>query len=137
MQENDLRNIAIQKYSHGLFAEGAYPQQGMSIFYRQIPSLSTNDKHEEEIGELYKGIQKLQPESDLPDLVVTNMDNQKVSLKEISRNKKTVFYFWSASQKGHFRNVHKRISKLQKKYPDHNFVGINVKTGYPQWQEHD
>ncbi|WP_190808957.1 redoxin domain-containing protein [Flagellimonas sp. S3867] len=134
VQQDDLRNILFRNVAMAYLLREHSPSEECQSFIDKFSSLSTSDKHEKEIAELYEGIQRLQPENDLPNLFVTDTDNQKVSLKDISREKKTVFYFWSASQKGHFRNVHKRISKLQQKYPDYNFVGINVKTGYPQWR---
>lgn len=45
-----------------------------------------------------------------------------------------MIYFWTASQKRHFRNISQHINTLQKKYPDYRFVGINLKTSYPQWK---
>ena len=140
VQQDELRNILFRNVAMAYLLKEHSPSDDCESFIDKYRSLSTNDKHEEEIDKLYRGIQRLQPNSTLPDLLVTDMDNNKISLKEISSNKKTVFYFWSASQKGHFKNVHKRIAKLKEKYPDHNFVGINLKTGYNQWhgmvQEH-
>ena len=66
---------------------------------------------------------------------VKDADNNEISLKELANSKKnTVFYFWTASQKKHFRNVNQHITELEKKYPRYNFVGINLRTSYPQWK---
>lgn len=133
VQHDELRNILFRNIAMAYLLKEHSPSEDCQSFIDKFTTLSTNDKHEKEIEELYVGIHELQPNSDLPDLFVTNTDNEKVSLKEISSNKNTVFYFWSASQKSHFKNVHKRIAKLKEKYPDHNFVGINLKTGFKQW----
>src|SRR5690606_36579816 len=45
----------------------------------------------------------------------------------------TVLYFWTSSQKGHFLNVRQQVKDLQEKYPDYRFVGINLRTSFPQW----
>ncbi|MGX1929081.1 TlpA family protein disulfide reductase [Flagellimonas sp. 2504JD4-2] len=133
VQHDDLRNVLFRNIAMAYLLNEHSPSKECQSFIDKYKSLSTNEKHQEEIEELYVGIQRLQPNSNLPDLSVTDMDNNQVSLKEISKEKNTVFYFWSASQKGHFKNVHKRVAKLKKKHPDYNFVGINLKTGYAQW----
>ncbi|WP_420602005.1 TlpA family protein disulfide reductase [Flagellimonas sp.] len=134
VQETELRDILFRNIAMDyLLKERGATNMECQIFIDKFRSLSSNETHKEEITRLYRGIQNLQPKNDLPDLLVTDMDNNKVSLKALGKQKKTVFYFWSASQKRHFKNIIGHIAKLQKKYPDHNFVGINVRTGFEQW----
>ncbi len=134
VHENELRDILFRNIAMEYLLKEHTPSKQCESFIEKFQSLSTNDKHEKEILQLYGNIQKLQAESNLPEVSVTNFEDQKVSLKDISRKKKTVFYFWSASQKGHFKNVLRRIAKLRKKYPDYNFVGISLKTSHTQWK---
>jgi hypothetical protein len=56
-----------------------------------------------------------------------------VSLREIAKDRKVVFYFWSATQIGHFDNVVNRINDLANKYGEYTFVGINFNTDENRW----
>ncbi|MEM9649339.1 MAG: transaldolase [Bacteroidota bacterium] len=133
VQEQELRDILFRNIAMDYLLKEHNASQECQIFIDKFRKLSSNEDHKAEINHLYEGIQNLQPQKELPNLQIVNTDNQRVSLKDISKNKKTVFYFWTASQKGHFKNITKRIAKLQEKYPNHHFVGINVKTSYTQW----
>lgn len=132
--ETELRDILFRNIAMDYLLKEHDSNKECEIFINKFRALSTNDEHKEEIDHLYHGIQSLQPNGSLPDITVTNIDNREISLKEIvSKKKKTVFYFWTSVQKKHFKNVTKRVSKLQKKYPDYNFVGINLRTNHLQW----
>ncbi len=141
VNEDELRNILFRNIAMDYLLTEHEASKECQIFIDKFGSLSTNEEHKEEIAHLYEGIQSLQPNSNLPELTVTTVDNRKVSIRDISKKKNTVFYFWTASQKGHFRNVLKHVSKLRKKHPEYKFVGISLKTSFPQWQamlsEHD
>ena len=133
--EEDLRNLLFRNIAMDYLLKEHKANEECQIFINKFQNLSTNAEQKEEIAHLYEGIQNLQPNDDLPDLVVKDIDNNEHSLKEISSKKNTVFYFWSGVQKGHFRNINAHIEELKKKYPDHNFVGISLRTSHSQWLE--
>ena len=133
VQDEDLRNLLFRNIAMDYLLKEHNPNKECQIFIDKFRTLSTNSAHKEEITHLYKGIQSLQPNRTLPDLWVKDINNESRSLKELSKNGKTVFYFWAGSQERHFKNVTKHIHKIKKKYPDLNFVGINVRTSHPQW----
>lgn len=133
VEETGLRDILFRNIAMDYLLKEHNASKECDDFIDKFRSLSSNEEHKKEITHLYEGIQSLQPHNELPDLVITDVNNQQVSLKEISKQKKTVFYFWTASQMRHFKNVSGHVAKLKEKYPDHHFVGINLKTGYAQW----
>ncbi|SNZ00708.1 TlpA family protein disulfide reductase [Flagellimonas pacifica] len=134
VKETELRDILFRNIAMDyLLKERGATNMECQIFIDKFRSLSSNEKHKDEITHLYRGIQNLQPKNDVPDLFVTDVSNSKVSLKELSNQKKAVFYFWSASQKRHFKNITRHIATLQEKYPEYTFVGINVRTGFERW----
>ena len=131
LRNNLFRNIAVDylKWEHN-------PDTESVAFIDKFKTLSTNEEHEQEIELLYKGIQNLQPNNTIPDIAVLNFNDEKVSLKDLAGKKEnTVFYFWTAGQKGHFRNISKHIAELEGKYPNHNFLGINLRTSHSQWKQ--
>lgn len=133
VQETELRDILFRNIAMDyLLTEHKY-NEDCQIFIEKFESLSSNEDHKEEITMLYTGIKKLQPNETLPDLTLRDTNNNEVSLREISRKRNTVFYFWTPTQKRHLRNVIQHITKLEKKYPKHSFVGISLKSTHPQW----
>ncbi|MGB7395459.1 MAG: transaldolase, partial [Pricia sp.] len=105
-------------------------------FIESFHKLSNNNRHMEEINKLYKGILNLQPNRKIPDIKVSGMQGKVVSLQDIAKEKdhKTVFYFWSGSDRRHFENMNKRVSLLASERPEYSFVGINVKTDENNWK---
>lgn len=134
VQDDQLRNLLFRNIAMDYLLKEHSASEECQIFLKKFQKLSSDDDHKEEIADLYEGIQNLQPNSTLPDLVVTNVNNESVNLKDISKEKQTVFYFWTGSQRRHLKNVAKHVAKLQEKHPEYRFVGINVKTSYAQWQ---
>nr|WP_298999051.1 transaldolase [uncultured Allomuricauda sp.] len=129
----EIRNNLFRNVAMDYLLKEHNTNEESRIFIDKFKKLSTNDEHKKEIAYLYKGIKNLQPNESLPDLEVWNTDNQKVHLKEISKQKKTVFYFWTSTQKKHLKNILRHVAHLEKKHPDHSFVGISIRTSQPQW----
>ncbi|UII75631.1 transaldolase [Flagellimonas sp. HMM57] len=133
VKETDLRDILLRNIAMDYLLKEHSSSKESKIFLDKFQSLSSNHMHKEEIADLYDGIQNLQPNSILPNLDITDIDSNSVYLKDVSKKKKTVFYFWTASQKRHFRNVTRHVSRLKKKHPEYNFVGINLRTNHSLW----
>lgn len=136
VQQTQLRDILFRNIAMDYLLREHNPSKEATVFIDKFKSLSTNKEHQEEIDLLYRGIKNLQPNTTLPNIAVKNINNKEVSLKDLANNKKnTVFYFWTADQKKHFRNVNRHITSLEKKYPHYNFVGINLRTSFGQWKQ--
>ncbi len=135
MAEKEIRDILFRNIAVDYLLKEHNPSQECQVFIDKFHTLSSNEEHKEEIDQLYKGIKHLQPNNVLPDFNLKDADNQNISLKEIvGRKKNTVIYFWTATQKKHFRDVTLHVAELKKKHPHYNFVGISLKTSYPQWK---
>ncbi|RIV49338.1 transaldolase [Flagellimonas taeanensis] len=135
VKEVGLRDILFRNIAIDYLLKERNTNEECQVFIDKFRSLSSNEAHKEEITHLFNAIRNLQPNSRIPDLTLRDVDNNVVHLKDVvDKKKNTVIYFWTASQKRHFRNISQHINTLQKKYPDHNFVGINLKTSYPQWK---
>ncbi len=109
-------------------------EENNRIFINEFHQLSKNNKHLEEIDNLYKSIENIQPNKMVPDLYVSDINGDTVSLREIAKDGKTVFYFWSNAEKRHFENVKRRIAKLSKEKPSYRYVGINMRTSEAAWK---
>lgn len=128
LRDNLFRNVAVD------YLLKHDSEENMSRFIDDFHKLSANNRHMEEINALYEGIMRMQPERALPDLVLYSAEEQPVTIADITRGKKTIFYFWSGSEMGHFRNISRRVEKLKRKHPQYSFVGINLRTDMSRWQ---
>ncbi|WP_350285596.1 transaldolase [uncultured Croceitalea sp.] len=132
--EKDLKDNLFRNVAMDYLLKKHEANADCDAFIKKFESFSTNDLHKEEITRLYHGIKNLQANKELPDVFVEDYMGNEVSLKDIADNSKTVFYFWTASQKRHFRNVSKHVQKLQMSHPEYTFIGVNLRTGKNQWQ---
>ena len=86
---------------------------------------STNPKDKEYIKGLSSAIKKLKPGHIIPDVELVNYNNETSNLSDLI-TKSTVIYFWSSSLKIHYKNSHFKTRDLKKKYPNIDFIAINI-----------
>lgn len=129
LKDNLLRNVA---FSYLLWAKDK--EENNRLFIDEFHRFSKNNRHLQEIDELYEGISNIQPNKSIPDLYVSNTHGENISLQQIASEGKTVFYFWSATEKKHFNAIAQRVLKLSKEKPEYNFVGINFMTDDANWK---
>jgi peroxiredoxin len=68
----------------------------------------------------------------LPEIELVDSDNQKVTLSS-KINKPTVLYFWTTHAESHLAVAHQKINDLKVKYPNYNFIAINIDDTQPNW----
>ena len=129
LKDNLFRNVALD-----YFLKVRDTEANNKIFFEVFHALSGNNKHINEIDDLYEGIRNIQPNKRIPDVELTNFNGGKISLQDIAKNKKTVFYFWSGAYKKHFENIAKRVQVLSQQKSEYTFVGINIQTGQDEWK---
>ncbi len=129
LKDNLYRNVVM----HYLLKVRDTPENTLS-FMETFKAYSPVNTHMDEINQLYKDINNLQPNNTIPNLMVQNSDGRSVGLNDISKDKKVIIYFWSAKHENHFKNVQARLNSIASQYPEHTFIGINRGTDYNQWQ---
>ncbi len=95
--------------------------------------LSTDMEKQKEIKKIQESIQYLLPNKLLPTINLVDKNEKPVTIKNLFP-KKTVLFFWSSEAKSHLELVHLRITELKIKYPNWNFVAINIDTSDKQWR---
>lgn len=129
LKDNLFRNVAVD-----YLLKVHDSEENNKIFIEVFHALSGNNRHIDEINDLYEGIKKIQPQKRIPDIEVTNINGEKVSLPSIAKEKKTVFYFWSGTNKKHLNDISKRIKFLTKEEPNYDYIGINLQTNPEEWK---
>jgi len=89
LKDNLYRNVVM----HYLLKVRDTPENTLS-FMETFKAYSPVNTHMDEIDQLYKDINNLQPNNTIPNLMVQNSDGRSVGLNDISKDKKVIIYFW-------------------------------------------
>ena len=134
VQQETLKNNLIRNVVLDYLIKVHRTDELTDAFLDQYNAMTTHDGHRHEIQAKYQGIKDLQFGATLPAVGVYGMNEKLTTFQEIAKGKHTLFYFWSAHQLGHYKNVSRRVEQLQKERPDWVFVGINLETENTTWK---
>lgn len=134
VKEKDLRDNLFRYVAFNYLLNVNDPEENTEKFIESFHKFSDNNRHMQEIDALYEGIKNIQPHEEIPDVAVYDLDGNTISLQDIAGNKKTVFYFWSGSNRNHFEHIKRRVVKLTAEKPEYRFVGINIRTPETVWK---
>lgn len=96
--------------------------------------LSTDKSKTNEITTICNAIQMLKVDSALPEVGLIDSNGKKVSSANFTKPN-TIFFFWTVNAKSHFEAVHKKVMALKSKYPEYNFVGVNINDRTEDWKK--
>jgi len=91
-------------------------------FYYEKCSDNADKNH---IKKLVNSLQHLKPGNKIPNVTLLNYKNEELDLNALI-NKPTVIHFWSREYKSHFKESHNKVKELKNKYPEVNFISINI-----------
>tara|TARA_R110002049_G_scaffold309289_2_gene520253 strand:+ start:35611 stop:37029 length:1419 start_codon:yes stop_codon:yes gene_type:complete len=86
---------------------------------------STDVKGKTMVSDYAKSLTKLKPGENFPNIEVLNYKNSAFNSNDLI-NAPTAICFWSHSFYDHFKNSHNKIKELKAKYPEVNFIIINI-----------
>lgn len=96
-----------------------------NIFIDTYYKYSTDKSYENEILKIGNAIQLLKPNFELP--IVKLIDKNRIEItSDKVITKKSVIFFWTNSAKSHLEAAHKKIFTLKTKYPNYDFIAINI-----------
>ncbi len=135
VMEKDLKDNLFRNVAMDYLLKAKDNEENHKIFIDEFLELSGNNKHINEIKDLYQGIKNVQPNQKVPKVEVYGLNETLTDLQTIStENKNVVFYFWSGTQKRHFEDTIRRVETLSAKHPEYTFVGINYSTEALRWR---
>ncbi len=102
----------------------------LDLYYK----LSSDKKNKEKIKKIATSIQALAKSRFLPPIELLQTDGKKTNTVK-TNGKRTIVFFWSSKAKSHLELSHKRVDELQKKYPNLNFVGVNIHDTPEDWKK--
>lgn len=71
--------------------------------------------------------------SKVPDTKLITIDNTEVNLSSII-SKPTLVFFWSYKDIRHQKNIHIRVKELEAKFPEYQYIGINIDDHFKTWR---
>ena len=93
---------------------------------------SSDRSQKNEITKIGNAIVLLKEGNQLPAVKLEMKDGKIVNSDSIIKGKSVIF-FWTDKAKTHFIEVHKKVLQLQKKYPDYQFIAVNLDEEHKKW----
>ncbi len=133
IQHEELKNDMLRFVSYEFLLRNQNMAEN-EAYLKEYFATSSSNKHDVEIDQLYHNIRNLQRGNAFPAVSIFTQQSEYAKLEEVENSKKArVYYFWSMDQKKHQRTILKKAYKLQKKYPNVEFVGININENHDRW----
>lgn len=128
---DSLKNSLLRNAVGGYFLNGdnAIEEAKMLEVFKK---LNTSPADHRELSALGEATMKLVPGNTIPNVLLLTTDNTVKDLHSTIK-KPTVIYFWSSQSTKHYRKIHSRANELRSKYPEYNFIGINVDSHFKKW----
>lgn len=103
-----------------------------NIFIDKYYKLSSDKSHKNEILKIGNAIQLLRPKFELPIVNLIDTNGKMISSDKIS-TKETVIFFWTQKLSSHLEATHKKLLLLKQKYPNYQFVAVNLDKDQEAW----
>lgn len=120
--ENNRNNILNSiAFSYLLEDQGSGNNQK---FLKRYMELSTDNSPANEIRKIAAALDGLQPGQRLPQILLTDATGKKPEINDLKRP--AVILFWTSCARIHMEMVAKKVTELQKEFPQITFIAINV-----------
>jgi hypothetical protein len=101
-------------------------------FFTLYSKMVSDENMKAKVMKTASNIQKLRNNNVLPEINVLDTNNKKVQISELI-TKKTIIYFWTKQSESHSFYSHKKVDELKAKYPDIQFIAININNTQEDW----
>jgi hypothetical protein len=96
--------------------------------------VSTDENVNNQIAQMAATYMDLDPGNALPDFELRDANDKSSKLSD-HINKLSVLYYWSVKDKDYAMGIHDQVKDLQIKYPEIEFIGINIDNlNFEEWQ---
>jgi len=96
-------------------------QEFLKIYHKY----STDKSQKNEINKIGNAIQQLLPGKIIPQVNLVDENGKKHNSDDLI-TKNTVIFFWTENANSHMISAHKKIMDFKNKYPDYQFIAINL-----------
>src|SRR5690606_38456683 len=92
------------------------------VFMDKFMNISTDKTKEDEMKSLVSSISTIAEKGYLPEITLKDFQGNEINSNAIFQ-RKTIVYFWSMKNTGHFMAVHKKLNSLLEKHSNIDVVG--------------
>lgn len=124
IDDESIKNYLL-KYKAKDYISHNHTQEEAAELLDYFLSKSTSEEDKIYMTDLVNHLESLRQGNALPELAVVNYDGSAHNLTSLI-SKPTIIYFWSSHSKPQYRNSHYKVSELKKKFPDMDFISINI-----------
>lgn len=101
-------------------------------FFNLYSKLVSDEKMKSNVMQTANNIQKLKNNAVLPNVSLLDANKKQVKISDLI-NKKTIIYFWTKQADSHSFYSHKKVDELKVKYPDIQFIAVNIHNSQDDW----
>lgn len=123
LDENIKNNLL--KYKARDFISHNHTEDEANELLDHYLAKSTNDEDKTYMKDLVSSLRLLRQGNPLPNLAIVNFNDTEHFLNSII-SKPTIIYFWTSNSKSQYRNSHYIVAELKSKFPQMDFISINV-----------
>lgn len=125
MITNETIKNHLLKYTTRDFIAVSDDSSEISEMLNSFLEKSSNDNDKRFMKDLMNSVNNLKPGKKLPNLKLVDYNDNEVDFNSLI-TKPTVIYFWSSNLPLLFRNSHYKVKTLKAKFPEVNFIAINI-----------
>lgn len=126
-----LKNGLLRSSAHRYFLN-AKSEENEHLMLSQFLRLSTNTSDHKEVTKLAHLTINIAPGRTIPNIKLLTTENRVKDLLSTIR-KPTLIYFWSGQSISHYKKIHTRADELKAKFPEYDFIGINIDLHFKKW----
>ena len=119
-----IKNYVLKHATRVFVYNSSSAEQSQSMLDSYMKK-STNETDKTYIKNLTSSILNLNPGNKVPSIQIVDFNNKVIDLHDVIIAP-TVIYCWSSNFKYSYRNNHFMMKSLKTKYPDMNFIAINI-----------
>ncbi len=123
--ENETIKNYVLKHATRVFVFNSTSAEQSNSMLDSFLEKSTNTEDQAYLKNLVSSTIKLYPGNLVPNIKVVDFNNNTQNLRSIIK-KPTVIYCWSSNFKMHYRNSHYMMRSLKARYPEVDFIAINI-----------
>jgi len=129
---NDSLKNSLVKNIAGRYLLSCNNKDNQEQILHLFQEVNNNESHHKEITDLAEASMKLTPGNEIPNLSLVTPENTFKTLQGVINNP-TVFFLWSSESKSYYKNIHYRVKELNSKFPEYDFIGLNIDSNYKNW----
>jgi peroxiredoxin len=107
----------------------------INLLVEDFLDISSDENVNNQIAQMAATYMDLDPGNALPDFELRDANDERSKLSD-HVNKLSVLYYWSTQDKDYAMGIHDQVKDLQIKYPEIEFIGINIdNSSFEKWQD--